>query len=597
MLTRTGRFPATSRHTTGSSPVVRLVWIGEECQSVGCWIAPRDITPGDEWGAAIVKGLNASRIMVLIFSGHANASVQVGREVERAISQGMTVLPVRIEDVPPEGVIMYALAGIHWLDAFALPVEQQLELLARSVKTLLANDAESPAAPAPAKPTAVAPAKSPQGSRVTSGKPARTKANSPMEGAPVISVFVSYRREDSRHQAGRLYDHLVAQFGKGQVFKDVDSIPLGLDFREVLTERVAACDVFLAVIGDEWLSIAEKSGTRRLDDPGDFVRIEIEATLSRKIPVIPVLVGDSSVPQAEKLPESLRGLSFRNGLAVRPDPDFHSDVDRLIRGIYDVVSTLRERSAPRGPKTQKSEELKSADEKSSLDLPVGSSEPRRPEPDFVNPLELVPVISPASDRGQPAAKGGGPFVEKKWSTAGQRKNEEQRAVSTARDSLVSLSPRTGIAAVTALDGMVGSLNVALGCLATVVLSVALYCTLGAPTRYVSGELPWSGEGTAVLICFVTGISLGVVQVIAGRSLLKMGHPARKFAIRHAMANVAVLVLFYLFGLLLVPKIESTGYVMPPVVLIVSCLYPAAVWRLLSRPTSQAQFKVAPKTHP
>src|SRR5277367_2433845 len=108
-----------------------------------------------------------------------------------------------------------------------------------------------------------------------------------------ISIFLSYRRDDSRHQAGRLHDRLVAQFGSDQIFKDVDSIPMGLDFREVLTERVAGCEVFLAVIGDAWLSITGKSGARRLDDPGDFVRIEIEAALSRNIPVIPVLVGNS----------------------------------------------------------------------------------------------------------------------------------------------------------------------------------------------------------------------------------------------------------------------------------------------------------------
>ena len=157
-----------------------------------------------------------------------------------------------------------------------------------------------------------------------------------------VSNFVSYRREDSRHQAGRLYEHLVAHFGSGLVFKDDNSIPFGLDFREVLTERVAGCDVFLAVIGDAWLSTAGKSGTRRLDDPGDFVRIEIEAALGRNIPVIPVLVGNSSIPPAEELPESLRALAYRNGLFVRPDPDFHKDVDRLVRGIKDVVSASAE---------------------------------------------------------------------------------------------------------------------------------------------------------------------------------------------------------------------------------------------------------------
>jgi formylglycine-generating enzyme required for sulfatase activity/serine/threonine protein kinase len=179
------------------------------------------------------------------------------------------------------------------------------------------------------------------------------------------SVFVSYRREDSRHQAGRLYDRLVARFGSGQVFKDVDSIPFGRDFRQVLTERVAACDVFLAIIGDEWLSVTGKSGTRRLDDPSDFVRIEIEAALNRDIPVIPVLVGNAPVPPAEELPECLRALSFRNGLAVRPDPDFHNDLDRLIRGIEEGVSARLDRSTPRGLKTEGPEALGSADSTAS----------------------------------------------------------------------------------------------------------------------------------------------------------------------------------------------------------------------------------------
>ncbi len=136
-----------------------------ERRGVRCWIAPRDITPGDEWGAAIIKGLNGSRIMVLIFSGHANASGQVRREVERAISQGMSVVPVRVEDVRPEGAMEYALGNTHWLDAFAPPVEQQLEKLARSVKTLLGHDVESATVPQTAKRAAM-----------TGDEPARTGA-------------------------------------------------------------------------------------------------------------------------------------------------------------------------------------------------------------------------------------------------------------------------------------------------------------------------------------------------------------------------------------------------------------------------------------
>ncbi len=157
---------------------------------------------------------------------------------------------------------------------------------------------------------------------------------------PVPKIFCCYRRDDSRHQAGRIFDHLAARFGKDSCFKDVDSIPIGLDFRRVLAEQVAQCDVLLAFIGDAWLSATDASGSRRLDDPGDFVRIELESALGRNIPVVPVLVGQALVPQPGDLPEGLRELAFRHGLAVRADPDFHHDVERLIRGINHVLSAL-----------------------------------------------------------------------------------------------------------------------------------------------------------------------------------------------------------------------------------------------------------------
>jgi hypothetical protein len=161
-----------------------------------------------------------------------------------------------------------------------------------------------------------------------------------------IRVFISYRHEDSRHQVGRLYDRLKARFGASRVFRDVDSIPPGLDFREILTERVATCDVFLAVIGDAWLSVVDSTGKRRLDDADDFVRIEIEAALRRKIPVIPVLVGSGGVPLAAELPESLRPLAFRQIAPIRSDPDFHTDIDRLIDGIERAVAEATQNSGP-----------------------------------------------------------------------------------------------------------------------------------------------------------------------------------------------------------------------------------------------------------
>ena len=126
------------------------------------------------------------------------------------------------------------------------------------------------------------------------------------------AIFISYRREDSEDSTRAIYESLRPQFGKDRLFMDVEAIELGSDFREAVEGSLSNCGVFLAVIGDEWLSIAGKSGTRRLDDPSDFVRIEIEAALDRKIPVIPVLVGNSSVPPAEELPDSLR-YRLQNG--------------------------------------------------------------------------------------------------------------------------------------------------------------------------------------------------------------------------------------------------------------------------------------------
>ena len=98
-------------------------------------------------------------------------------------------------------------------------------------------------------------------------------------------IFISYRRDETAYPAGWLYDRLANQYnGGGQVFKDVDSIELGDDFVQVITRAVGSCDVLLALIGEQWLTITDEHGRRRLDDPVDFVRLEIEAALTRKRP-------------------------------------------------------------------------------------------------------------------------------------------------------------------------------------------------------------------------------------------------------------------------------------------------------------------------
>jgi len=130
---------------------------------------------------------------------------------------------------------------------------------------------------------------------------------------------------------------MKVRLGEDCVFKDVDSIPLGKDFRAVISEAVGQCEVLLAVIGRDWLNTAGDDGKRRIDDPNDYVHIEIAAALSRHIPVIPVLVENTPMPRAADLPEPLRDLAFRNGIPVRPDPDFRHDMDRLCSQLAEYL--------------------------------------------------------------------------------------------------------------------------------------------------------------------------------------------------------------------------------------------------------------------
>src|SRR6187399_353236 len=128
------------------------------------------------------------------------------------------------------------------------------------------------------------------------------------------NIFVSYRREDSSDVTGRIFDYLKTAFGEKHLFKDVDSIQLGTDFRDAIKQGVNQCHVLLAIIGDEWLKATDKTGARRLDDPDDFVRLEITAALDRNIPVIPVLVEGATVPKQADLPPPLQRLAFRNAI-------------------------------------------------------------------------------------------------------------------------------------------------------------------------------------------------------------------------------------------------------------------------------------------
>ena len=155
----------------------------------------------------------------------------------------------------------------------------------------------------------------------------------------MAKIFLSYRRDDSEGIAGRIFERLETKFGKNRVFMDIESISPGTDFRDYLHQNINECGVFLAVIGKHWLSAHDNQDARRLDNPDDFVRIEIETALSRQIPVIPVLLGKTMIPKPDELPSSLQSLAYRQASIVDLGRDFDFHVTRLIYDIEKLVAT------------------------------------------------------------------------------------------------------------------------------------------------------------------------------------------------------------------------------------------------------------------
>ena len=145
-------------------------------------------------------------------------------------------------------------------------------------------------------------------------------------------IFINYRRGDDPGHTGRLFDHLQNSFASEQLFLDIDNIPPGLDFVQVINERVAECDILLAVIGKGWIDARDGNGVRRLDHPDDFVRVEIASALSQGKRVIPILVGDATMPSADQLPDPIRPLARRNAVRLTYER-FRADTLRLIKAL------------------------------------------------------------------------------------------------------------------------------------------------------------------------------------------------------------------------------------------------------------------------
>ena len=153
-------------------------------------------------------------------------------------------------------------------------------------------------------------------------------------------IFVSYRRNDSQEVTNRIYNKLAETFGEAAIFRDVDKILRGDDFRAAIEQALINCKIMLVIIGPGWLNAEDNSGKRRLDNPADFVRMEVEMGLRhRSVRVIPVLVKDAGMPPADHLPPSMYNLAFANAARLRPDPYFDTDMEDLIADLHPTISS------------------------------------------------------------------------------------------------------------------------------------------------------------------------------------------------------------------------------------------------------------------
>ena len=153
---------------------------------------------------------------------------------------------------------------------------------------------------------------------------------------PGRRIFISYRRGESTIYAGRLHDSLCMRLGDEEVFMDLDAIEPGADFVDHIEREVGSCEVLIALIGRDWVDARDADGRRRLEDPDDWVRLELETGLNRDIRVIPVLVQGATMPRSDELPGDLAKLARRNALEIG-DTRWRYDFDRLMEVVEKVL--------------------------------------------------------------------------------------------------------------------------------------------------------------------------------------------------------------------------------------------------------------------
>lgn len=158
-------------------------------------------------------------------------------------------------------------------------------------------------------------------------------------------ITISYRRADSEAMTGRIFDRLIACYGRDAIFRDIDNIPPGIDFRQHINETLLKTGVFLAIVGPKWLG-SSRGGVERINEESDPVRVEVETALRRRLPVIPVLIGNTRMPKSEQLPPSLKDFAFRNAVKIDTGRDFDHHIEQLFKSIDAILGETAKPSAP-----------------------------------------------------------------------------------------------------------------------------------------------------------------------------------------------------------------------------------------------------------
>jgi hypothetical protein len=267
----------------------------------------RSIPTGKDFGKIIEAALKDSKVTIVLWSEYSVGSRWVLTEADAAADRGILV-PILID---PNVEVPFAFRRIQAADLS----EWDGNIEAPSFRSLVADITD----------------------RIGPGRAAAEGGERPQPKSQARgSLFLCYRRGDTEDAAGRLHDRLVDAYGTESVFMDIDSVPLGIDFVDHVTDQIARCSTVIVMIGRQWLKIQDDRQRRRLDNEDYLVRAEVRAALQRKIPVIPVVVQNASMPGADELPEDIRLLARRNGISLRPD-QWKEGVERLLRELDAVM--------------------------------------------------------------------------------------------------------------------------------------------------------------------------------------------------------------------------------------------------------------------